>query len=212
MKRTQGNGINLYESYLQQSKRTQGEKSGKLLTLVLPLALVALLLLGFAGKLLLDNREKSAELTALDGEIASLTGAYDNAQALEARRDEAAAIYERLAGARFLFTLPPAPTKALFTQVRACAEGVFNISQYDFNAATGVLTIDASAASVNEVPQFVQRLRDTGLFSLVQYTGYTSRDTTEYFCTVDCTLDRGGEYALTDALSAEGAESADAAE
>lgn len=204
MKSTQGNGINLYEAYIEQSRKEQSGRTGKLLTLLLPLAIVVLALLGVSGKLILDNRAKSETLDTLDAQLATLSETYDDARLLTARRDECADEYEQLRSARFLFSIYPAPTKALFTEVIACAEGIFNISQYDYNEQAGILTINASAASVNEVPQLVQRLRDTGMFSLVQYTGYTSRDTTEYFCTVSCTLDNVSEYALEGTLDAEG--------
>lgn len=203
MKRMQGNGINLYEGYLQKSKREHGGKSAKLFTMLLPLLLLILVLGGFAGKILLDNREKNKELAALDEQIASLSAAYEETQTLAVHRDDVVTTYESLSAARFLFELYPAPTKELFTEVIDCADRIFNISEYEYNETTGILVIDASAASVNEVPQFVQRLRDTGLFSLVQYTGYTSNDSEQYFCTVGCTLADTGALEVGAALSAE---------
>ncbi len=209
MKQTLDNRINLYESYLQQTKKEQSSKSGKRITLILPLALLLLILLGISGKLLLNNMEKRREADALDAELATLSAEYDSALSLEGRRDESAATYESLSSARFVFTLYPSLTQDLFMQVRTCAAGIFNISQYAYEETTGMLTINASAASVNEVPLFVQRLRDTGLFSLVQYTGYTSKDTTEYFCTVGCTLVNENSYALTALLDAQSEETAE---
>lgn len=203
MRRTQTNGINLYESYLQQTKREQNEKSSKLLTWILPLALLLLILLGVAGKLFLDNKERQETLDALDAQIAAMSKEYDDARALEALRDEKDAAYQSLAGARFLFEMYPAPTKDLFKQVLDCADNIFNISQYEYVETMGRLVIDASADSVNEVPQFVQRLRDTGLFSLVQYIGYTSNDSKRYFCTVSCTLASEGASFSSEELNAE---------
>lgn len=203
MKRTQENGINLYASYLQQVKKEQGGKSSKRTALILPLVLLAVVMLGISGRLLLNNMEKTRQLAALEDETAALSTAYDSAQSLEARRDETTETYEALSSARFLFELYPTLTEDLFAQVRDCAAGIFNISQYAYDETNGILIIHASAASVNEVPQFVQRLRDTELFSLVQYTGYTSEDTTEYFCTVGCTLLNENAYSFEELLSAE---------
>lgn len=218
MKRMQATGINLYESYLAQTKKEQSDKTGKRVALLLPLAALLLALLAVSGRQLIINREKSEAVDALTAEIDALTPAYENVQALQTLRGETEATHEALAGARFLFTLYPAPTRDLFVQVRKCAEGIFNISDYRFEEATSVLTIDASAASVNEVPLFVQRLRDTELFSLVQYVGYTSKDTQEYFCTVDCMLHNEEAIVLEALLNAEsaggetdGADGADAA-
>lgn len=42
-----------------------------------------------------------------------------------------------------------------------------------YDAETGVLTFDAGSNKVIDIPDYIRRLQETGLFSTVDYTGYT---------------------------------------
>ncbi len=78
----------------------------------------------------------------------------------------------------------------MFDRIAECAASDFFITDYRFSETTGTLELDAVAPSVNLVPNLVNRLRDTGLFSAVQYAGYTSDSDSQYYCTVGCTLEQ----------------------
>lgn len=184
----QTNSVNFYEGYLARTKKARDDKTAKTLTIVLPLALMALALLGVAGKFLLDNRAKQAKIDALDARISELNAAYETADARAERLSDAQTELDTLSANRVMFNLYPVLTRDTLVQVRACATG-FTISDFTFDETTGVLGVKASSDSVNEVPAFVQRLRATGLFSKVQYTGYVSDADQVYHCTIDCTLE-----------------------
>ncbi len=188
MKYGRNDSINFYRGYQQKLASQKSKVNNKRLGLILPLALLVAVLIGVSGYLLAQNRQKQRELEALQAHIAGIQGDYEQAIALQSQLNTANATYQALAAGKFTFAVYPTLDATLFNQVRECAKGIFNISAYSYDEATCTLSVDASADSVNEVPKFVERLRATKLFDGVQYTGYTSDDTQEYFCTVGCTL------------------------
>lgn len=183
-------GINLYESYRRQVHRERSDKSKRRARWIVPLAALALALLVFAGVMIGQNIKKSMELDQLRSQSDALQPAYEQASALSQRRAELENIYGSLAYNHLLFALYPALSEALVTQVRDCAlDGtIFTIHAYAYDEENLALVLDASAESVNEVPLFVERLRQTQVFRSVVYTGYTSDQDSDYFCTVGCTL------------------------
>lgn len=182
-------GMNLYEGYLALQKKEKGPGVSKRVLALLPLGVLLLILLGIGAFFGVKNIALGRQVKNSQARIEALQPAYDQAVALERENGERQGTYQELATGHLLFSLYPALTREVFTKVRACAENVFTITQYDYSEADGVLLVYANAASVNEVPKLVERLRDTGLFRSVHYTGYTSDSNQRYYCTVGCTLD-----------------------
>ena len=57
----------------------------------------------------------------------------------------------------------------------------------DMEADTGVLEFDAESTEVIDIPGYVVKLKDTGLFASVDYTGYVYQDD-KYSLSLSCTL------------------------
>lgn len=57
----------------------------------------------------------------------------------------------------------------------------------DMEADTGVLEFDAESSEVIDIPGYVVKLQNTGLFSSVDYTGYVYQDN-RYSLSLSCTL------------------------
>lgn len=183
-----GDCINFYRGYRQLVNSKKSDVGKRRVRIIAPISVLAVALLGVAAVVFAEIREKTDALDGIQLQMEQRQTGYEQARALS---DECAKLEERynqLAAGRFLFTINPPLTRELFTQVRACAGDIFNISAYAYDETTRTLTVNASADSVNEVPKFVERLRDTELFESVQYTGYTSESEETYFCTVGCTL------------------------
>lgn len=90
-----------------------------------------------------------------------------------------------------LATLPVFDTGA-FAHLYAAASGGVTILQMEYTEDAGVLTVSAQSASVTDAPVFVQRLRGTGLFSDISYTGYLSDTDGMYYFSASC-LRKGGD-------------------
>lgn len=181
--------INFYTAY-QRGLRLEKPSSGRSFLVFVPIAALLIGLVAVALVLVSGNAKKQAQLDEITAMIASSQEEYDAVLALSDDRDQIADIDFNLE-ATLLYALSyPAPDKTVFDRVAECAEDGFFITNYRFSETTGTLELDAVAPSVNLVPNLVNRLRDTGLFSAVQYAGYTSDSDTQYYCTVGCTLEQ----------------------
>ena len=125
---------------------------------------------------------------ALDEGVVVVGGQHLVRKGLRIFEDRREALADELQADADLVEALPLLDENLFVQVNACAAGKFNISVYRYNEETRTLEIDASAPSVNDVPALVEALRDTALFSSIQYSGYTSDTDGVYYCTVGCVL------------------------
>ena len=181
--------MNLYEGYQALLKKDKGPGIKRSTLAMIPLAALLALLLGIGAYIGVQNAGLNARVKEGEESIAALEPAYSEAEALLSESEKKQASYESLATGRLLFNLYPPLEREIFAKVRASAENVFVITEYQYDETNGVLIVNLNAASVNEVPKLVERLRDTELFQSVQYTGYTSDSTQRYYCTVGCTLD-----------------------
>ena len=201
-------GVNLYAGYQRAAKQKKPERSKKGLA-ILPLLL---LLLAVAAVYLYFWRQAQALQTradALDAEITQLSARYAQAEQYSGEASGVDTLYSDLVTADALFTLYPALTPELITDVEDCAGDIFTVTAYGFEETSGTLAVNANADSVNEVPKFIERLRDTNDFQSVQYTGYTSDTSGEYFCTVAGVLPQGELYGMLSDIAASGAAAQD---
>lgn len=80
--------------------------------------------------------------------------------------------YENLSKVITNLSTYPRINRDIFVKIiNACAYKV-NVQNIDFDDKTGALLITASTKDINETAAFVQRLKDTQLFSGVDYNGY----------------------------------------
>lgn len=82
----------------------------------------------------------------------------------------------------------PKLNKEVIDKVKATSNSTFTINSYSYSETTGVLKIGARASSENYMPEAVQKLRNTGVFTNIAYTGYTSSTDNSYACTIECML------------------------
>ncbi len=151
------------------------------------LALVLLLvyLLVNAGKL-----QKEAELNALK--------AYTHDPAVLAEYAEALSVIEiRNQLADYLSALTTKQEAAshsaeiggeLIAALLSRMGDKLTVTSYAYTAENSTLVFKASASSQLSIPELVQQLRDTGLFSDVNYNGYSSAVDGYYHCTIECVL------------------------
>ncbi len=195
-------GVNLYASYQRAVKQNKSAGAKKQLTF-LPLLLLLLAVAVTYMVLWQSVRALQSDSDALDAQIAQISGRYAQAQTFSGEASGVDALYDNLETADALFTLYPALTPQLIRDVEDCAGEIFNVAVYGYEESNGTLAIDANAASVNEVPGLIERLRATNDFTSVQYTGYTSDTNGEYYCTVACVLPQGELYGALSTIIAE---------
>lgn len=182
------NNINFYTAYKQSVKKKPA--IGQTWLVLLPLAALAIVLAVTAVVIKLGNAKKADELARTNGEIAAVQQAQQQSLLLWQQRDTLKTMETTLTGMQQALDALPEPDEELLNDVIRCAGDRFLIRVYRYDEETRTLEIDAAGGSVNDVPQLVEDLRDTGRFSAVQYKGYTSDTDGVYYCTVGCTLAR----------------------
>lgn len=67
----------------------------------------------------------------------------------------------------------PKLSSAMLSRMERIGGAEMEIYITGYDSETGVLTFDAGSNKVIDIPDYIQRLQETGLFSNVDYTGYT---------------------------------------
>jgi hypothetical protein len=202
-------GINLYEGYQRLLKKEKADGNKKPAAMI-PLVLIALVMAAFSLYFVVQNAQKQGTVNRLETDKTNLQPRYDAAKQLTDQFGALNEVHQNLLGSDLLFNIYPLLTRTIIERVQVLAGTTFGITAYGYDETTGTLTLSAEAPSVNDVPNFIRSLRNTGLFESVQYAGYTSDTTGTYYCTVGCMLDTSAMEGLTDALTgAAGAETAE---
>lgn len=76
----------------------------------------------------------------------------------------------------------------LINKIFSCTTSNITISDFNYDMTGDGVSFSAEADSVNNVPAFIVRLRETGLFDDVKYNGYASETGDGYTFSVNCVL------------------------
>lgn len=164
--------INLYEANKQKARREE-KNVGSWRHLVFPLAVflaclipaAALAALNFrASREILsrqewiassENEEQYAYALSLEGQLAGINGSI---AAVEATG-------QNLAGY-------PKITEDVLRRIESAGGADITCQITGYDASTGVLTFEASSREVIDVPSYILKLQESGLFHIVDYLGY----------------------------------------
>lgn len=154
-----------------------------------PIALVSIAVLGTWFGISQLNRTKSAYLNMILTELES-----PSLQQQLAREDELQLLNTRLAVERqelqaFQAALQtyPVVTSTLLEQVERCSTEDVVVEFVSFNSETGVLNFNTVAKDLPDIPLYINRLIDSGLFVTVAYSGYSYSETQQNY-TVSYTI------------------------
>lgn len=70
-------------------------------------------------------------------------------------------------------TYPSINTEFFSTMAATATANGITVGSMSYDNTTGLISYTATTTSVTAIPSYVAALRDTGLFSAVEYTGYT---------------------------------------
>ncbi len=157
-----------------------------------PVALTALLCAGGCYLLREENLKLRAELDGIRAvlEAPENAAAYERALEKERRNDTLAAeISEANLLTERLSSYPPVDS-GLLARIREAGGGAVSVEITGYDSVTGRLIFQAESAEVIEAPRYVLKIRNTGLFETVSYSGY-SFDGENYALHLACTLGAG---------------------
>jgi len=142
------------------------------------------LLLGLAGAVAFGFisiiNGMSAERDELQGYVygEQTLSAYNEAVAAKAAAQEALARTETMKQALQALSSYPALYQEDYALVVSLTGDVIDLTDFNFDPLTGILSFEASAEAIDSVPYFIEMMRGCGRFSDVQYRGYARTEQT----------------------------------
>ena len=165
-------------------------KTKRFLIYLFPAALLAFFLLVF-GILRLIGFFSQMEITRLQNSIAqiSVSEQYQAAAENELKITTLSTYYSNLKMIREAADSYPQLTQSLFDAIGTAAGGSAVVSQMSYQNSTGVLVLIGTTSDARGTANFVERLRNTGFFDGITYTGYQSERSDEgYQFDIQCAL------------------------
>lgn len=158
-----------------------------------PAALAVVCTAVFAGLLWNNYQERQAyqelKFYLLDPENRKLCSEADK---LSAENAETRMKISSVAYMDELLASYPKMNSEVIHRIRACASGKADVSVKSYDAESGLLTLNTEAAAVERINQFIDGLQESGLFEVIDYTGYTySEEEKMYTINVLCYLQEG---------------------
>jgi hypothetical protein len=167
------------------------------LVLITPLAIVVFVV--FAAGFYLSQQNIIFELEAEVAEVQRYNNdPSTNSQITQAQRasEQASTMQKRAADVaapiQNLTTYPDLSAENYRT-IYSLRDPFISIDNFSYDRTTGILTFRASSEQVNGVPYFIRRLRDTGIFVDISYSGYDTDVTTIRTPTTTTTTNEDGE-------------------
>lgn len=181
MNRLQPKRINLIQALRAKEPADRSVLRKRILTAV-PCCLAAGCLLAFGvlqGLRLMDEAKMNSCVIAV-GDMANnarYQQALDTMEEIESLQGDISRAKE-LRGALDSY---PALNRDFFAAVNGCVSGGIQLSGIDYSAADTLLLLRGSCPSAEEISAFVQRLRETELFSEITYSGYSKQENAYQF-------------------------------
>lgn len=108
-----------------------------------------------------------------------VTEGQQEAQTLQAQVGQLQALASEVRGTLYNLSSYPDLTGEDFQAVFEMSGEDIELTHFMYDRRTGVLSFTATCESVRKIPVFVTALRDSGIFSDVQYKGYANETRTE---------------------------------
>ena len=185
--------INLYRAWqeLKAEKGVEKESIGK--TILFPAITFIICLAAFVG-VTIANQVTAMQIRGINNWIndASIQEQYQKANERKAVSDKlATAINQVNQTTKNLDTYPDLTTEMILTIEDVSGQDM-EVYIQTMDMSTGTLTFNAVSRQVIDIPVYVQKLEDTGLFESVDYSGY-SYDDSEYTLMLSCVLKEAEE-------------------
>jgi len=176
---------------LLQSKKKEVKKESSLLKTFLPVGIVFVVCALATIAIFLVRGAKENELADLTTFITSSPEALKmpEYEKLSAQVTKANAMISGVAGIHAILDSYPVPSSMVKNSIRAQAASGVDVEFIGYDSATGALDMRTTVNQADEIETYINRLQDTGLFSSIEYTGFTFQETQgNYMINVSCYL------------------------
>lgn len=164
--------INLFAAY-KKSNVVKKELPFEYKVLILPVAmiLICLIVFGIFFGLKYSAQKKLEEMNAY------ISDANNQAEYLQAKAltDEVSAIQTEISSVEAINTAinsNPDLVSVMMNSIAAQGNNVIVLNSLDYDGSTGAIQVVAIASNEKEAARYIERLKSTGYFTEVEYTGY----------------------------------------
>lgn len=188
--------INLYQIWNASAKEETVEKKHIGQHILFPAITFAVCLAAW-GVVMLWNHTTSNKIDEINSWIEddAVQEEYQSANALKTQSDTLATAITQVDQMKQNLATYPDLTAEMIGKIVDVGGSDMAVSIRTMDAQTGTLTFNATSKKVIDIPAYVKKLRGTGLFSSVDYSGYNYEDE-EYSLVLSCVLkeaETGGE-------------------
>ena len=188
--------INLYQSFNIFVKEDAVEKKNIGQHILFPAITFAVCLAAWGG-VMVWNHTTSNKIDEINSWIEddSVKKEYQSASALKTQSDTLSAAISQVDQMKQNLATYPDMTAEMIGKIVDVGGSDMSVSIRTMDAESGELTFNATSKKVIDIPTYVKKLRGTGLFSSVDYSGYNYEDE-EYSLVLSCVLkgtETGGE-------------------
>lgn len=188
---TRGSGgkrIDLYGVFLESGKN--GQACGSLSRHLLLPAMVFLICAALTGGVWVWGGMLQRQVASLQDWIweDGIQQSYQKAKDLEEQLLEIQGAIAAAERTEENLSVYPELSSAVLERLEAVGGSQVDLQVSGYDAETGVLTFRAGSPEVIDIPSYIEKLRDTGLFHTVDYTGY-SYDNEWYTLSLSCTME-----------------------
>ncbi len=186
------NDVNLIEQYKNISKKKVSSKS--VLTVIFPI-LLAMLIGGLSGLLYILDDQNDEKIATLRDDIKTLvnqnieSGVYSRANQLDTVRG----ILNLYEDARVQLADLSRFKSLQFSEFLALSGSKITLTSLSANQSEGTLSLSGLALDETQAASYIERLKDSGLFSDVEYNGYAWTGI-DFSFTATCILKAGEQH------------------
>lgn len=191
-KRLKRKNIDFYSAFYKKPAldKTQLKKNA---VIVAPVAILMICLL-ITGIMYCDTFYKTAKAQEINASLedVNIQEAVETAQKLESDIEATQSKKTYLTEMNQIIASYPTFTSETFSKIFATASGGTTYNTIAYDAGSGILTISAQAPEMDYAAKSAAALRAMGVFSGIQYQGYTSGADEVYIFEISCIM-KGGE-------------------
>lgn len=189
-------GMNLYRVWSQRHAGEETKTSTIARQILYPAAVLGICAAIYAG-VMIWNTAESRQITAMQDWIndTQVQTDYKEAQAKQEKSNRLISQLNQVNQMKDNLATYPDLTEDRIRTIVDVGGNDMSVQIETLDMSTGTLTFHAVSYKVIDIPSYVQKLNDTGLFESVNYSGY-SYDDNKYSLMLSCTLkaaETGGE-------------------
>lgn len=188
--------INLKNTWKEDSQEAVVDKGSLVKHLIYPAVTLGICAVAVAG-ISVWNFATSKETEKINDWIndPQVQESYQAASEKKAQSDKLATAYSQVTQMTSNLDTYPDLDAAMINKIVDASGSALTVQIQTMDAESGELTFNATSANVIDIPGYIAKLTDTGLFSSVNYSGYSYNDG-EYSLMLSCVLkgiEPGGE-------------------